>query len=179
MLPGSAFLAESAPFTFEEITGWSLLQIAAWPQSPAAIEQSLRLACGFPPPAAVGDVADGHGLTLIRIATDRIWAVDEAGGDWTKLAEAVDASTGAVSRLTEGRRRFRLSGARTRDVLAKSVAIDWEARRSAPGRTVQTMLHRTPVLLHRLSRESFDLYAPRSVAQSVSDWIAGAALEWR
>jgi heterotetrameric sarcosine oxidase gamma subunit len=172
-------VAESANFTLEEMTGWSLFQIAAWPQSMAKIEQSLKLACGFPPPLLTGHTADGGGLTLIRIAPDRLWAANESGGDRIEFADTVDAVSGAVCRLTEGRRRFRLGGVRVRDVLAKSVAIDWESPGSAPGRAVQTMLHRVPVLLHRLSRDSFDLYAPRTLAQSVSESIADAALEWR
>lgn len=169
-------MAEAAVFTFEETEGWSLLQIAGWLGSTAAIEQSLRRVCGFPPPLATGETATARGLTLIRIAPDRFWAVDESGGDRTEVADAIDPLFGAVTRLTEGRRRFRLGGDRSREVLAKSVAIDWEAPGSAPGRAVQTMLHRVPVLLHRLSRDNFDLYAPRTIAQSVSEWIADAAL---
>jgi sarcosine oxidase subunit gamma len=63
-------------------------------------------------------------------------------------------------------------------VLAKCVAIDWDAPASSPERAILTMLHRVPVLLHRLGKDDFDLYVPRSFAASLREWIVDAAREF-
>jgi sarcosine oxidase gamma subunit len=37
------------------------------------------------------------------------------------------------------------------------------------------MMHRVPVLLHRVADTTFDLYVPTTFAASLEDWIGAAA----
>lgn len=162
-------------FAMEEMHGWALVEVAAWHDSLAAIESAIARACGIAPPADVGGVAAAGGVSLIRVAPGRIWLVDEAGEVAARMQGAIDAAQGCATPLGEGRRRFRLSGERVVEALPSLVALDPAAPAFAPGRGALTMMHRVPVLLHRLADAAVDLYVPRSFSQSLEEWVGDAA----
>jgi heterotetrameric sarcosine oxidase gamma subunit len=162
-------------FAMEELRGWSLVQIAGWHDSTAAIENAIARVCGIPPPPAVGDAAVAGAVSLIRVGPDRIWLVDEVGEVAARVAGAIDDAQGCVTPLGEGRRRFRLSGERVAKVLQGLVALDLASPSCAPGRAALTMMHRVPVLLQRVADMTFDLYVPTTFAASLEDWIGAAA----
>jgi sarcosine oxidase subunit gamma len=163
------------PFAMEEIRGWSLVQVAGWHDSAAAIEKDIARVCGFPPPAEVGGVGAAGAISVIRIGPSRIWVVDEVGKVSAHMADAVDHAQGCVTPLGEGRRRFRLSGERVPDVLRSLVALDLASPSFAPGRAALTMMHRVPVLLHRVASTTFDLYVPTTFSVSLEEWISETA----
>jgi methylglutamate dehydrogenase subunit D len=162
-------------FAMEELRGWSLVQIAGWHDSTAAIENAIAQVCGIPPPPAVGDAAVAGAVSLIRVGPGRIWLVDEVGEVAARVADAIDTAQGCVTPLGEGRRRFRLSGKRVPEVLQGLVALDLASSSCAPGRAALTMMHRVPVLLQRVADATFDLYVPTTFAASLEDWIGAAA----
>jgi methylglutamate dehydrogenase subunit D len=171
-------MAENATgqsFAMEEMRGWSLVQVAGWHDSAAAIEQDIAQVCGIAAPAEVGGVAVAGAISLIRVGPGRIWLVDEIGEVFARMADAVDHAQGCVTPLGEGRRRFRLSGERVPDVLRSLVALDLASPSFAPGRAALTMMHRVPVLLHRVARTTFDLYVPTTFSVSLEEWISEAA----
>lgn len=163
-------------FAIEEMRGWSLVQVAGWHDSTAAIEQGIARMCGIAPPAEVGGVAVAGAISLIRVGPGRIWLVDEVGEVAARIADAVDDAQGCVTSLREGRRRFRLSGERVPDVLRSLVALDLASPSCAPGRAALTMMHRIPVLLHRIAGTIVDLYAPTTFSASLEEWISEAAV---
>jgi heterotetrameric sarcosine oxidase gamma subunit len=162
-------------FAMDEMRGWSLVQIAGWHDSTAPIENSIAQLCGIPPLPKVGDVAVAGTISLIRVGPGRIWLLDESGEVAARVADTIDAAQGCVTPLGEGRRRFRLSGERVPEVLQSLVALDLASPSFAPGRAALTMMHRVPVLLHRVAGTTFDLYVPTTFAASLEDWIGAAA----
>jgi methylglutamate dehydrogenase subunit D len=162
-------------FAVKEIRGWWLVQVAGWRGSTAAIEQDIARACAITPPAEVGGVATAGAITLIRVGPDRVWMVDGVGEVAAHMADAIDPTQGCITPLGEGRRRFRLSGKRVPDVLKSLVALDLAAPSFAPGRAALTMMHRVPVLLHRVADAAFDLYVPTTFSTSLEEWISEAA----
>jgi len=162
-------------FAMAEIHGWSLVQGAGWHDSTAAIEQDIARLCGIPPPADVGGVAVAGAISLIRVGPGRIWLVDEVGDVSARMAGAIDDAQGCVTPLGEGRRRFRLSGDRVPDLLRSLVALDLASPSCAPGRAALTMMHRVPVVLHRIASTTFDLYVPTTFSTSLEEWISEAA----
>jgi sarcosine oxidase subunit gamma len=161
-------------FTCHEVSGWSMTQIAGWP--PADLAAAVTVVSGVEAPVVVGGVVRKGSSTLIRIGPDRCWLIEE-GTDGSPASKWA-APGPCVTSLSEGRMRFRMSGSRCREVLAKCIAVDWQATDLVEDLAVQTMIHRVPVLLHRLGRNDFDLYVPRSFAQSLCEWLAGAAREF-
>jgi methylglutamate dehydrogenase subunit D len=171
-------MAENATgqsFAMEEKRGWSLVQVAGWHDSAAAIEQDIAQVCGIAPLPEVGGVAVAGAISLIRVGPGRIWLIDEVGEVFARMAAAIDPTQGCVTPLGEGRRRFRLSGERVPDMLKSLVALDLAAPSLAPGRAALTMMHRVPVLLHRVASTTFDLYVPTTFSVSLEEWISEAA----
>jgi methylglutamate dehydrogenase subunit D len=162
-------------FAMEEVRGWSLVQVAGWHDSTAAIEKDIARVCGIPPPAEVGIVAVAGAISLIRVGPGRIWLVDEVGEISARMAGAVDDAQGCVTSLGEGRRRFQLSGERVPEVLQSLVALDLASPSFAPGRAALTMMHRVPVLLHRIASTAFELYVPTTFGASLEEWFSDAA----
>jgi methylglutamate dehydrogenase subunit D len=162
-------------FAMEEMRGWRLLQVAGWLDSTAAIEQDIGRVCGVLPPPEVGGVAGAGAIRLIRVGPGRIWLVDEIGEVAARMAGAIDPMQGCLTPLGEGRRRFRLSGERVPDVLKSLVALDPAAPTFAAGRAALTMMHRVPVLLHRIASTTVDLYVPTTFGASLKEWISEAA----
>jgi len=97
--------------------------------------------------------------------------------DPEKLAATLDPNVGCALNLTAGRRRFRLQGPWLREVVSKLVAIDPDGAQLAPGRAVQTGIHHVPVLMLRRAEDCLIL-VPRSLAQSVGEWIEDACLDF-
>jgi sarcosine oxidase subunit gamma len=157
-----------------EMHGWSLVQIAGWYGSAAAIENTIAQVCGIPPPPEAGGVAVAGTISLIQVGAGRIWLVDEVGDVAARMVGAVDDALGCVTPLGEGRRRFRLSGKRVPEVLQSLVALDPSSLSFAPGRAAFTMMHRVSVLLHRLASTMVDLYVPTTFSTSLEEWIGEA-----
>lgn len=159
-------------FKCDEITGWSLTEIAAW--RPAQLESALAAAGTADLPKTVGGVARRGPLTSIRIAPDRLWLIDD--GPTPRDFGVVLAGLCAAS--LRGRARFRLRGAACGQVLGACVAIDWEKPDVPMAYAAQTMLHRIPIMIHRRGEDEFDLFVQRGFAISLSESIADAAQEF-
>ena len=85
----------------------------------------------------------------------------------------------ALSRdLTHSRTRIFIEGNRAADLLRKGVPLDFHPEVFKPGQAALTGLHHTPVLIHRIRADRFELYAMRSFALSVWEWLTDAALEF-
>jgi len=125
----------------------------------------------------VGDVTGEANLRAMRIAPGRLRLVADSRAVTASLLAALDGQV-AIIEITHGQRRYKLSGARLFEVLAKGIALDFESAELGPGRCAQTQLHRVPVLLHRLGERMLELYVPRSFAHSIEEWLADAALAY-
>jgi len=164
---------QGAGFSMTELTGWSLIQLDLRAAALAAVAAALAGIFDASCPARVGDVGSNGAIHIMRTGPRRLWIVLEPGAPVAPLESL--GTQAAVTTLTHGQRRYRLSGSRAREVLARCVALDFDDPAFAPGRIAQTQLHRVPVLLHRLGETAFNLHLPRSFAQSLEEWIADAA----
>ncbi|MGK9168420.1 hypothetical protein KXR53_19060 [Inquilinus limosus] len=163
---------DTGPVALAEMTGWSLTQIDCWPGSKSSVEDRLAGLCGLPMPRVVGETVQRGVRRAIRIAPARLWLVDDAPSGTCGPTGMADA---ALVSLSHGRRRFRLFGHTARDVLARCVALDWDAPALSPSRAAQTSIHRVPILLVRDAPDAFELFVPRSFAQAVREQLEDAA----
>lgn len=117
-------------------------------------------------PNKVGAVAEHDGRAIFKTGPKQLWIVGEApaAGDGVY-----------VTPLSSSRARIALSGERARDVLAASAAIDFHEKYFKPGQFVMTGIHHTPVLIHCVGENAFHVYAMRSFAQAVWEWLSDAA----
>ncbi len=117
-------------------------------------------------PAKVGSVVEQEARSIFRIGAKQFWV----------LGENVSASEGIyVTPLSSGRTRFLLEGPRARDVLASCALIDFSAKEFKPGHFVMTGIHHTPVTIHCIADNSFHIYALRTFALNVWEWLCDTA----
>ena len=96
--------------------------------------------------------------------------------DLAKLVrEALPPTDAAVTDLSHGRTVLSLEGDAAADVLQSCVTLDLSA--FPPGRAAQTAIHHIDVLIHRRSETRFELWALRSFAHALAEWLLDAGLE--
>jgi methylglutamate dehydrogenase subunit D len=171
MLDRRSAIASAKPYTsatlqFGEVRGFSLLQVAGDAKAVAKVTGKL--------PAKVGVALHGDGYTVMRTGASQFWFV---GPENENLAERLRGQA-ILTPLSHSRTRLFLEGAPARDVLAKGVPLDFHPAVFKPGMFAMTGIHHTPVLIHCVHADRFEIYALRTFAMSVYDWLTDAALEY-
>jgi methylglutamate dehydrogenase subunit D len=145
-----AALSEEAGFTLTQVAGG---------------DKDLKKALGKLP-SKVGIALDHDGRTLLRIGPKQIWILGAAPEPTNNCY---------ITPLSSGRTRIALSGAGARDVLSSCAAIDFHPSEFKPGQFVLTGIHHTPVTIHCIGENEFHIYALRTFARAVWDWLEDAA----
>jgi methylglutamate dehydrogenase subunit D len=129
----------------------------------AGDEKTLKKALGILP--SFGTALESENNTLFRIAPDQIWVL----GD---LSSKVSVYT---TPLSSSRTRFALEGEKARALLSACAPVDFSASQFTPDQYAMTGIHHTPALIHCLKANGFHIYAMRSFAHSVWEWLIDAA----
>ena len=171
MLERHSPLANAAPYRSKilelvEAPHFDLVQAAGDETAIAGIIGAL--------PEKVGSAMVRDGRTIFRVGPHQYWFVGPEGDDIAGIL----ACSAAVTLLGNSRTRILISGAPARDVLAKGMALDFHHAVFTPGAFAMTGLHHTPVVIHCIAADAFHLYAMRTFAMSVWDWLADAAQEF-
>ena len=171
MLDRRSALASIKPYTSSvlqigEAREFSMLQVAGNPKAITTVTGKL--------PAKVGAAAQSEGRTMMRTGANQFWIIGPENDDIaTKLSDVA-----VLTPLSHSRTRIFIEGAPARDVLAKGVPLDFHPTIFKPGMFAMTGIHHTPVLVHCTSDNRFEIYALRTFALSVYDWLVDAALEF-
>ncbi|MBC8037041.1 MAG: hypothetical protein H7X89_07475 [Rhizobiales bacterium] len=175
MLERRSALANVKPYTsgvlqMGEARGFSLTQAAGLGTD---FVKSITPITGKLPPD-VGIAVENKGRAIMRVGPEQFWFVGPEDDDLAvKLGPLC-----AVTPLSHSRTRIFLDGTPARDVLAKGIPLDFHASVFKPGMFAMTGLHHTPVLVHCVGANRFELYALRTFAVTVWDWLTDAALEF-
>lgn len=148
----------SAAASLSEAPGFTLTQVAG-------SDKDLKKTLGKLP-VKVGVALEHDGRTLLRVGPKQIWV----------LGTAPEVAAGCyVTSLSSGRTRFGLSGGGAREVLSACAAIDFHPAEFKPGQFVLTGIHHTPVTIHCIREDVFHIYALRTFALAVWEWLEDAA----
>ena len=175
MLERRSALANAKPYTssvlqMAELRGFTLTQAAGLTKD---FEKKIASITGKLPPR-IGVAAEQGPHTILRTGPRQFWFVGPESDDLALKLQSLCA----VTPLSHSRTRIRLEGPPTRDVLAKGIPLDFHQTVFKPGMFAMTGLHHTPVLIHCTGEHRFELYAMRTFAMSVWDWLQDAALEF-
>ena len=175
MLERVSALAAAPPYKSSvleiyEARGFTLTQVAGLDDG---FEDKLAAMVGAIP-SKVGTVAEHEGRGIMRIGPAQFWII---APDTDDIAGQLQGHC-AVTPLSHGRTRIRLDGAPARDVLAKLMPLDFHATVFTPGSFAMTGIHHTPVTVHCLGENRFDLYVLRTFALNVWEVITDAGLEY-
>jgi heterotetrameric sarcosine oxidase gamma subunit len=153
-----------------EHPGFTLTQVAGLDD---AFETGLAVRVGRLP-AKVGIAEQNEHRTIMRIGPAQFWII---GPETDDLVVNLQGGL-AVTPLSHSRTRIFIDGTPAREVLAKCMPLDFHAGIFTPGTFAMTGLHHTPVTVHCLNENRFDLYVLRTFAMSAWEWLTDAALEF-
>jgi methylglutamate dehydrogenase subunit D len=171
MLDRRSALASAKPYAspvlqIGEARGFSLLQVAGSSKALTPVTGKL--------PNKVGVATQSNGRILMRTGEDQFWIIGPENDDIaTRLGDHA-----ILTPLSHSRTRIFIEGAPARDVLSKGIPLDFHPTVFKPGMFAMTGIHHTPVLVHCVSENRFEIYALRTFALSVHDWLTDAALEF-
>jgi len=160
-----------------EVRGWSLVQASGFPTEAAIFEAALSSLVAAGLPAKVGDGVAAQGRMIMRVGPEHFWILGPEQDDLVaRLSQAVAPTVGSILPLSHSRTRIFIEGTGAREVLAKGIPIDFDAGVFKVGQFALTGLHHTPVLVHRPGADRYEIYAMRTFAHSIWDWLTDAAL---
>lgn len=163
-----ASLSESHP-------AWAL-QISAWPATVAGVESALARVLGMPIPD-VGAGSANDLTTIAVVAPGRYLVSGTTNGLAAGIQAALPASDAAVTDVSHGHTVLRLVGEAAEELLSRCVTVDLHPSVFPPGRVARAPIHHIDVVIHRLSGTTFELWASRSFAEGLAEWILDASLE--
>jgi methylglutamate dehydrogenase subunit D len=175
MLDRRSALATAHPFawaalTLGEVRNFTLTQVAGFD----GFETDVAAVAGALP-TANDQALESNGRTIFRTGPQSFWFVGPENDDLaTKLA-----GKAIVTSLSSSRTCISIEGRAARDVLRKGIPIDLHESVFTPGKFAMTGVHHTPVLLHCAAAQRFELYAMRTFALNVWEWLEDAALEFK
>jgi sarcosine oxidase subunit gamma len=169
-------LASAHPFpwaalTLGEVRGYTLTQVAVFDK---AAEAAVAAVTGALPEVNTRAI-ESNGRTIFRTGPLAFWCVGRENDD---LAQPLQGKA-IVTPLSHSRTRISIEGSAARKVLAKGLPIDLHTTEFTPGTFAMTGLHHTPVLLHCVGENRFELYAMRTFAIDIWEWLQDAALEFK
>lgn len=150
-------------------------------KSPAA--DAVGLALGLQLPLEPDTVVRAGDLTAVRLGPDE-WLVVGRPGTQGDLESRIRSATGdehvSVTDVSAQRTTVLVAGPRARDLLAHGCSLDLHPRVFGPGRSAQTTLARTQVVLvaRDETRAGFWVLVRSSFAGYLADWLLDAAVEY-
>jgi sarcosine oxidase subunit gamma len=176
MLERKSALATAHPFawaalTLGEVRNFTLTQVAGFSKD---YEAGVAAITG-PLPPANDQAIESNGRTIFRTGPLTFWCV---GPDNDDLGTRI-AGKAIITPLSSSRTRISIEGRAAREVLRKGFPIDLHESVFTPGKFAQTGVHHTPVLLHCVAGQRFELYAMRTFAMNIWEWLEDAALEFK
>jgi sarcosine oxidase subunit gamma len=147
--------------TLAERRPGEILQISTWTDATEIAGVAL--------PAANRASTTGA-ITAIWIGPRRWLLVGEGA------ARLVAGSGAVLVDQSHSRTLVRVAGPRHRDVLAKGAGID--IGRFEEGAAAVTLLGHVSVVLHAIAEDAVDVYAPRSLALTLWEWLLDAGSEY-
>ncbi|MQY43513.1 sarcosine oxidase subunit gamma [Epibacterium sp. SM1969] len=161
--------------TIEEVTGFGMVQCAAWGATLAQVGAAAAAAAGCETAPQPGQCHAGTGAFLLRVEPLKWWLVAAPGAEVP--TPTVAPEEGAVLDLQDGRCWLRISGAQAETLLNHFLPLDLRPAAFPVGAVASTAFHHTGVTLWR-TEEHFNLLIPRSSAQSLWELLSESARQY-
>jgi len=160
-----------------ELRPAAILQIQAWPETLLAVQAMIAETLGIPEAPKPGRAAWFHGGSVAAIGAGRYLLSTTAEEIVARVDAAFPPEDAAVTDISHARTVLRLEGEAAPDLLSRCAPLDFDAKAFPADRVAQTAIHHIDVTIHRLTDTSFEIWALRSFAESLAEWILDAGLE--
>lgn len=162
--------------SFSEVQTYSLVQIAAWPETLHSVGLTATKLAGCDAAPAPGRAVFEGTRTLMRVEPLKWWVLSEAPQDASSLP-ALEATQGAVLDLSHSRTWLRVSGDKAAPLLNHFLPINLSDRAFPAGSVATTAMHHIGVTLWR-DEDAFNLLLPRSFASSLFELFTDSASQY-
>jgi sarcosine oxidase subunit gamma len=153
-----------------EVRPLSILQVQAWPETNERVRGRIAELLGLDAPA-IGQAVATSDLTVAAPAPGRYVMAGNQDDLAERIAGALPPGDAAITDLSHGRAVLKLEGEGAAAILQTSVLVDLTRDAFPPGRVAETPIHHVNVLIHRRSETAFEVWAPRSFALSLAEWL--------
>lgn len=168
--PGRFGEPGDAGVSLAEISNLVLHQVAAWPDTVAAVGTMAAGMAGADTAPGPGRATAGSNGALLRVEPLKWWL-------YGAEAEALDAQQGAILDLSHSRSHLRITGTDARLCLNRLVSLDLRERSFPAGAVGSTVLHHVSITLWR-SSDGFELFVPRGFAVSLWEVLFDTAVQF-
>jgi sarcosine oxidase subunit gamma len=163
--------------TLGERRGWSLTQIAGFPSTLAELDAVAAPLLGASLPMHVGEAVPAGGRQVLKTRPEQFWILGPDADEFaSQLQSALAPEIGSVTPLSHSRTCIVVEGEAAQALLAKGIPLDFHPEAFRIGQFAQTGLHHTPVLVWRSAGDRYEIFALRTFALSLWEWLADAAL---
>lgn len=156
-----------------EVRGWALVQAAAFHSTQAEFRTTMRAQLGADLPTTIGQVIRANGRMLLKTGAEQYWIIAPEADD---ISLDLSPQIGAVTSLSHSRTCLFIEGPEAAAVLAKGVPLDFHPDVFRVDHFALTGIHHTPVLIHRSAQLRYEIYALRTYALTVWEWLTDAAI---
>jgi heterotetrameric sarcosine oxidase gamma subunit len=173
-------LAAEPGVILEERAGLGIVSVMARQGKADAASAAAKAAFGVALPLTPRRV-EGRDIAFVWTGPERWLAVTQhrSSEDLTKMLAGVFAGLASIAEQGDGRAIVRIAGPRTRDVLAKALAIDLHPRVFRPGDTAVTGAVHIEVQIWQLDdAPTYEIALFRGFAGSFWQWLTQAAAEY-
>ena len=144
--------------------------------------EMVKRVLGFELPIAPNTVSRGTGLVTLWLGPDEWHIITPPKSESTIAAALEDALNDmfcSVTDQTGGQTMIRLSGSKTRNLLAKGCTLDLHPRFFVRGQCAQTLVAKAMVtIIYVDDTPTFDLVVRRSFADYLRVWFQDASREY-
>jgi sarcosine oxidase subunit gamma len=145
----------------------------------AELESAVRPILNADLPKRIGEIVNVDGRRLLKTGAEQYWIIMPEGDDRScSLQAAVAPGIGMVTPLSHSRTCLFIEGVAASELSARGIALDFHPDVFGVGQFALTGLHHTPVLIHRSGENRYELFAMRTFALSVWEWLTDAALSF-
>ncbi|WP_216850546.1 MULTISPECIES: sarcosine oxidase subunit gamma [unclassified Acidisoma] len=162
----------------QERTGLHIVNLAARRGQGGALAVAVQRSWGLELPTTPRRAGDGR-LAFLWSGGAQWLAIAEGTGDLELSLKDRLGSLASLTDQSDGRSVLRLSGSRTRETLAKGLAIDLHPRAFTPGDTALTLAGHIGVQIWQLDdTPSYEIAVARGYAGSLIGWLLPAGEEF-
>lgn len=170
------FGVDGQPAVFlSEVREFSLLQLAAWPETLAQIGEVAAGFLGLSTPPGPGQAMIGKEGTLLRVEPLKWWLIAE--GHASTAPPAIAPDDGGFLDLSQSRTWLKIGGDKADTLLNHFLPIDLRSNAFPAGSVASTAFHHVGVTLWR-SDDGFNLLLPRSFAASLWQMLQESAMQY-
>ena len=174
------FGAGGVPLVLSELPLGTLIQMSGWRETFDDAARPVLAPLGLSGIGGFDRAQESDRALAFRIAPERLLLRFPTAATWSEAEGGIDPALTPFLDLSHSRTLLRVAGIAAPDFMARLMPIDFDADEFGPGRFVQSGIHSTAVLAHRVDASggasAFDIYVPRSFAASLWDFITEAAL---